>query len=258
MTQDERLKDILQYLKEAGAIRVEEICERYQVSRDTARRDLVKLEEKQLITRTHGGAVLPSYNPDIRRYELRSENLIGKQAIGQKAASLVEDGEILLLDTSTTIQWAAEALTARNLTVVTNSIDVASTLGKKGASKLHLLGGQFNAWHRNVTGMETLEQLRHYHVKTVFIGACGMTLEGLNSPSVEEAYLKREMIRRSDRVIVLADYSKFNKRYLHDVCGLEEIDMLITDIEPPAYMREALQQHDIQIITSNGGDGHDN
>ena len=111
------------------------------------------------------------------------------------------------MDASTTVHFAAATLSVSNVVVVTNSIDVATTLGKKDSSKVYLLGGEFNAWNRNVTGIQALEMLRNYRVQTLFIGACGLTLEGLNSPLVEEAYLKREMIQRADRVIVLADSS---------------------------------------------------
>lgn len=253
MTQDERLKNILDYLKENGKIRVEEICELYNVSRDTARRDLVKLEEDRLIVRTHGGAILPTFTRHISRYEERLADSEGKQQIGIRAASLIQDGDTILMDTSTTIQLAAEAIDARDVEILTNSIDVVNTLARKQHVVIHLLGGTFNAWNRNVTGVQTVEMLRNYRVNKLFIGACGMSLEGLTSPLADEAYTKREMIRRADQVIVLADKTKFQKTFIHRVCGLEEIDILITDSEPSKAMQETLAQYEIQTIVVNGG-----
>jgi DeoR/GlpR family transcriptional regulator of sugar metabolism len=257
MTQDERLKDILDYLKEHGKIRVDEICERYEVSRDTARRDLVKLEDTKLIVRIHGGAMLSTFTHHAAHYEERFENCDAKLQIGQRAAELIKEGEHILMDASTTVHSAAEAISVRNVVVVTNSIDVATTLGKKDSIKVHLLGGEFNAWNRNVTGIQSIEMLRNFRVQTLFIGACGLTLEGLNSPLVEEAYLKREMIRRADRVVVLADSSKFNKVFFHHVCSLEEIDVLITDREPPTFMQEAFKEYNIEILITRGGESCD-
>jgi DeoR family transcriptional regulator, carbon catabolite repression regulator len=254
MIQDERLKNILHYLKENGKIRVDEICDLYQVSRDTARRDLVKLEEDRLIVRTHGGAMLPAVTPHVHRYEERLADRDVKQQIGRYAASFIQDGDTILLDTSTTVQWIADALEARDVEVVTNSIDIVNTLAKKPNVGIHLLGGTFNVWNRNVTGTQTVELLRNYRVQKLFIGACGLIQEGLCSPLAEEAYTKREMIRRADLVIVLADKTKFNKTFLHHVCGLEEIDILITDREPPKLMKETLVQHGVQLIVVNGGE----
>lgn len=197
MTQDERLKGILKYLKENGQIRMEQICEIFHISRDSARRDLVKLEEARLIVRTHGGAMLPSTGISIISYEDRMQEKASKKRIGRLAAEFIRDGETLFLDASTTVQAAVEACEAKNINAVTNSIDVAAFLGKKQNGKVHLLGGEYNAWHRNVTGPQTIGMIRDYRVQTLFLGACAITPEGLSTPSLEEAYVKREMIARA-------------------------------------------------------------
>jgi DeoR/GlpR family transcriptional regulator of sugar metabolism len=257
MTQDERLKDILEYLKQYGKIHMEDICKRYKVSRDTARRDLVKLNDTKLIVRVQGGAMLSTFASQVPHYEQRFADRDIKRKIGQTAAALVKDNDYLFMDASTTVQLTAESLSAHNLVVVTNSIDVAIILGKKGGMKIHLLGGEFDFWNRSVTGVEAMEMLRNYHVQTLFVGACGFTLDGLSSPIVEEAYLKREMIRRAERVVVLADCSKFTKVFFHHICGLEEIDVLITDKEPPEYLKDALTQYNIECLIAMGGEHND-
>ncbi|MFC5528080.1 DeoR/GlpR family DNA-binding transcription regulator [Cohnella yongneupensis] len=259
LTQDERLKGILEHMKEHGKIRLEQICEMYQVSRDSARRDLVRLEEARLIARTHGGAILPSLGIATIPYEERIHNVDAKQRIGRAAACLVQDGETLFVDASTTVQAAVEAFSAKDITTVTNSIDAATLLGKKQNGKVHLLGGEYNPWHRNVTGPQTLAMIRDYRVQTLLLGACAITSDGLSSPLVEEAYVKREMVARADRVIVLADQGKFQKSFLHHVCGVENIHVLITDAEPPAMVKELLAKHRIEIIIANEGEHeHDN
>lgn len=254
MTQDERLEDIVKYLKQYGKIQLEDICKLYKVSRDTARRDLVKLNDTKLIVRVQGGAILATFTSQVPHYEQRFADRDSKRKIGQLAAALVKDNEYLFMDASTTVQLTAEALSARNLVVVTNSIDVAVILGKKGGIKIHLLGGELDFWNRSITGVEAMEMLRNYHVQTLFVGACGFTIDGLSSPIVEEAYLKREMIRRAERVVVLADHSKFTKVFFHHICGLEEIDVLITDKEPPEFLQDVLTKYNIECLIAIGGE----
>ncbi|WP_160397732.1 DeoR/GlpR family DNA-binding transcription regulator [Paenibacillus sp. MMS18-CY102] len=259
MNQDERLKGIIGYLKENGKIRLEQVCELYQVSRDSARRDLVKLEEARLIVRTRGGAILSSPNLSTKPYEERLENKEIKQRIGKAAAALIQDGETLFLNASTTVQAAVEACAAKDIymTAVTNSIDAAAVLGKRPNGKVHLLGGQYNAWHRSVTGSQTIAMIREFRVQTLLLGACAITPDGLSSPQLEETYVKREMIVKADRVIVLADSGKYQQPFLHHVCGLDKIDVLITDAEPPAAVRELLDRYEVEIIIANEGENDD-
>ncbi|MBP2644043.1 MAG: glcR [Firmicutes bacterium] len=258
MSQYERLEKIMHYLRENKKISVDDICKLYHVSRDSARRDLVKLEDARLLLRVHGGAILPQSVQHVSRYEERLGNLSVKKRIGQAAASLIVDGESILMDASTTVQAAAEALTAKDLVVLTNSIDIAGTLGKKDNCKVHILGGEFNAWYRNVTGIQTIDMLRNFRVQTLFLGVGGLTGDGLSSPVLEDAYLKREMVRNAERVVVLADHEKFQKNFLHYVCGIQEINILVTDNIPPQFIQEVLKRNNVQIIVAEGGDNHDN
>ncbi|MDF2958299.1 MAG: glcR [Paenibacillus sp.] len=250
MSQEERLKDIVQYLQEHGKIRVDQMCDRFGISRDSARRDLVKLEEAQLIIRTHGGAMLPAAGQTVPRYEERLGNTEGKRRIGQAAAQLIQDGESIMLNASTTVQAMAEAVTAQGITVITNSIDVAGLMGKKEGMQVHLLGGQYHPWNRSVTGAQTVEMLRNFRVNTLFLGACSLSVDGLSSPLVEESYMKRGMIRSAGRVVVLADHHKFDRMFLHHVCSLEEMDVLITDLKPPVFLQEALDRYGVQTIVT--------
>jgi DeoR/GlpR family transcriptional regulator of sugar metabolism len=253
LTQEERLKNIVHYLKENRKIRLEQICEKFDISRDSARRDLVRLEQSGTIVRTHGGAVLAASSLSTQRYEERLETMDAKRSIGRAAAHRITDGESVLMNASTTVQAAAEALTAKHLTVITNSLDITNILGMKEEIRIHLLGGEFNPWNRNVTGAQTLEMLSTFSVQTLLLGACSVNEQGISSPLVDEAYMKREMIRRADRVIVLADHQKFNKSFIHHVSGLQDIDMLITDIEPPPALKEACALHNIELIIAQGG-----
>ncbi|MNR22237.1 HTH-type transcriptional repressor GlcR [compost metagenome] len=152
------------------------------------------------------------------------------------------------MDTATTIQYTAEYMSTKNNVVVTNSIDIAGILCDKPNVTTHLLGGELNTWHRNVFGPRTLEMLADLKVDKLILGTCGISSDGLSAPSVDEAYLKLEMLKRADQVIVLADSSKFGKSLFHRICGFEKINVLITDLEPDSKMKDTLIKNEVELI----------
>lgn len=249
LSQEERLVHILSYLNQHHRVTLQTICELYDVSRDTARRDVVKLAETTQVVRTRGGLMLPSLSKEIYGYKERlNRESLGKLEIGRAAASLVSDGEFIILDASTTVQFVAECLTARNVTVVTNAIDAASILSEKENVTVHILGGVLNGAHRFLHGASTLEKLSEYHVDKLFLGACGITGDGLSYPHEEDGVVKREMIRHADQVIVLADHTKFGKRLFHKISDLVAIDILVTDQEPGVELQRALDESEVHVI----------
>jgi DeoR/GlpR family transcriptional regulator of sugar metabolism len=259
MYQEERWIAIMKYLQEHGRISADEICELFQVSRDTARRDLVKLEQEQKIVRTRGGAILPTLTKEVPGYAERLQaETDSKREIGKLAATLIQDGDYILMDSSTTVRWAAEYMRSKRNVVVTNSVDVAVTLGEKGDAAVHLLGGVFHGDQHSVYGARTIAMLADYQVDRLFVGTCGITVDGLTSPYEEEGYFTREMIRRADQVVVLADHSKFGKRLFHRFASLADIDIIVTDRLPEPELLEALQHHQVELmLTKPQGGGQD-
>ncbi|WP_199615861.1 DeoR/GlpR family DNA-binding transcription regulator [Paenibacillus alkalitolerans] len=248
MSQDERIQRILEYMKINLKITLEDICSLYGVSYDTARRDLVKMEQNNQIVRIRGGAMLPTFANNVPSYRERHSNLESKRLIAMKAASLINDGDYLLFDTSTTVQYVAEFLNTKNNVAVTNSIDIASTLSNKENIAIHLLGGEFHTWHRYTFGPRTLEMLSHLKVNKLFLGACALNAEGVFSTTVEDAYMKMEMIRRANQVILLADSSKFGKDLFYRVCPFDKIDIIITDSVPSPDMNKTLDDAGVNLI----------
>ncbi|TBL75176.1 DeoR/GlpR transcriptional regulator [Paenibacillus thalictri] len=249
MYQEERLIAIVEHMKIHRRISVETICDLYGVSRDTARRDMVKLEEQGTILRTRGGAILPTLSKDIPAYDKRLGDETGsKRAIGKLAASLIQDRDFLLMDASTTVRFAAEAMSTEKNVVVTNSIHIPLSLPKDKGIAVHLLGGQFNPDHHFIYGARTLEMLHDYHVDKLLLGICAITLDGLSTPFEEEGYVIREMLKRADQVILLADHSKFGKKQFHTVAGFEQIDIVITDRKPDPALEEVLNKHEVHIM----------
>lgn len=233
-------------------ISIEEICETFNVSRDTARRDLVKLDEQGQIVRTRGGALQPTQHL-LNTYEDRKNTqAMSKHKIGLAAVNLIRDEEQILLDSSTTVQSMVEYWKSVHNRVVTNSVDIASLMVGKHHCEVHLLGGIIHPTQRFIYGAKTLESLNQLHFQKLFLGACGVTKDGLSNPYEEESTLIKNMINRAEQVIVLADSTKFHQQLFHHVCSLESIDMIITDQEPDQSFQELLVQLDIQIIVTIG------
>ncbi|WP_068775674.1 DeoR/GlpR family DNA-binding transcription regulator [Paenibacillus sp. FJAT-26967] len=258
MYQEERMEAIMAYLREHRRVEVREICELYHVSRDTARRDLVRMEELGWLVRTRGGAILPTLHKDVGVYKTRLQTSSSeKKMIGRAAAGLIRDGHYLFLDTSTTVLTLAEQMTGCNNVIVTNSIDIADRLTDKESVQVYLLGGQLEREHRYLCGSATLAQLSEYYADTLFLGACGITADGLTYPHDEDGAVKREMIRRADRVIVLADHTKFGKRMFYKVASLDDVDIVVTDRAPEEDMLQLLERHSVELIIVREEEQHD-
>ena len=253
LSQEERLVRLMDYLQQHQRATTGTICDLFDVSRDTARRDIVKLVESGNVIRTRGGVMLPRLTKEVFGYKERfTLESAGKWEIGQIAAALVKNGDYVIFDASTTVHFAANCLEAKDVTVVTNAIDVASVLADKDGVTVHLLGGTLNGKHRFLYGAATIQKLSEFQVNKLFLGACGITDDGISYPHEEDGAVKREMIQHADQVIVLADSTKFGKRLFHRISGLESIDMVITDKKPDEAMAQILSDHDIEVIVAKG------
>jgi DeoR/GlpR family transcriptional regulator of sugar metabolism len=247
MSQKERLEQIKEWLSIHYEMSIEEIMKQFQVSRDTARRDLVKLEEDGDIVRIKGGAILPSHRYQVSRYQER-DITASKERIAKKACSFIHEQDSLLLDTSTTIELVARYMGNRCVTVVTNSIDIMILLSEHPDMEVYMAGGKFNPYHRNFIGPHTAEELRKYKVDKLFIGTCGIGADGLTSPDEGEAYVKKSMIQAANQVIVVTDHTKFHKEFFHKVCDLSEIDVIITDQSPGKELEQKLKDENVELI----------
>ena len=254
MYQEQRLTLIKKYLSSHKSISIEEICEMLSVSKDTARRDLVKLEEREEIIRIKGGATLPSANKNLIDYKERKVTA-SKERIAQSASFLINDHYDLLIDASSTGALMAKFMENKQVNVITNSIDIVDLLGEYTDIPAFLLPGKFNRKNRNLTGPRTIETLNDFMVDQLFIGACGISSEGATSPDEEEAFLKKKMISRARQVILLADCSKFEKTFLHKVCDIREFDVIITDTQPDdAVMKKIIENNIHLIVTEEEGE----
>ncbi|SDX29806.1 DeoR/GlpR family DNA-binding transcription regulator [Paenibacillus sp. PDC88] len=248
MYQEERMQLIMDHLANSGRISIEEICSIFEVSRDTARRDLIKLEDQDLIVRTRGGALLPSPIQEFKNYKDRLTTVSNeKKAIGRLAAALVRKGDRIILDSSTTVQACAEYLHPQDCTVITNSINSADLLSDKDSIQIRLLGGILHKEHRYVYGASVIDTLSNYHVEKAFIGVGGVTTDGLSSDD-EEGKVKFKMMEQADTVIVLADHSKFGRNYFYRFADWSMVDIMITDRSPDKEMLDFFKKNQVEVL----------
>ncbi|KKI89129.1 DeoR faimly transcriptional regulator [Bacillus sp. SA1-12] len=249
MYQEERLRLIIDYLKKEKRISVDEICKIFDISRDTARRDLVRLEEEKAIIRTRGGAILPSTKHIIKDYSNRL-SLVSeeKKRIGKKAAELINSGDTIILDTSTTVQACAEHLMELECTIVTNSINQADLLSKNPHARIQLLGGEFHKEHRYLFGTSVIEKLSQYHVDKTFIGCYGLSENGITVAHEEDGMVMHKMMQQADQVILLADHTKIGVTGYFRCSTLQDIDLFITDQEPDESFQELLKKHGVELL----------
>jgi DeoR/GlpR family transcriptional regulator of sugar metabolism len=249
MTQEERLLAQQAWLNEQGKITLEQICTHFNISRDSARRDLLKLTQLPNIQRIRAGAIQNPVNNNVVPYQQKKVEQY-KRDIANAAIDLIAEQDYILLDTGTTLSALAESLFTPT-TIVTNSIDCIQHLSNKPDINVHLLGGQFDTFHRAILGNTAIKQLSSYHVNKAFIGVCALSENGVSTSNIEEANIKQAMIAQATQVILLCDDSKFNQQHFYHVCGWQNIDVIITNKTPPAIILQHIEQHDIGLIITD-------
>ena len=233
-----RRQTILQLLRESGALDVDAVAARLGVSPNTIRNDFNALAAEGQLQRVRGGAAaLATYrngNPDyvsdafIHRLQQNSRQ---KEIIGRWAADLVDDGDSLLLDASTSAYTLAASLMDRqNLTVVTNGVETARRLARNPTNNVLLLGGLLRPDGVPVTGMFTDQTLRELRIRMAFVSAAGVTPEGgLTEGDIREAQMKTQMLEAAEQVIALVDSSKFGRLGLASFGRLDQVTQVYTD-----------------------------
>lgn len=226
-----RRRRILEWIQEEGAARVRDLAAAFQVSEATIRQDLERLEGDGLITREHGGAFLnPNPAPSVPLMLHHQENMDKKIKIGALAASLVQDGETLILDAgTTTTEVAVRLIHRKNLTVITNALNIAITLGAIPGFAVHMPGGQFKAPTLSLSGDKSVEYFRNIFAGKLFLATAGVSLDtGLTYPSFADLQLKEAMIRAASHVYLVADSTGINKSSLTRLGSLEMVQTFFT------------------------------
>ena len=247
----ERHQVIINKIKKEGQVKVLTLCDELKVSSVTIRKDLKFLEDKGLLFRAHGGgATLHNpYTIDRPVNEKGKLHLSEKMRIGAAAAKLVQPNDSILIASGTTVQALAKSIKPReNLTVITSALNVALELIHHPDIEIVQLGGLLRKSSSSVTGPYAKNILADFSCSKLFLGVDGIDLDfGLTTANVLEAHLNREMIKVSQKTIVLADSTKFGRRGFGKICDFEDIDEIITDKGVSEFTAKALEELGIKV-----------
>jgi DeoR family transcriptional regulator, glycerol-3-phosphate regulon repressor len=238
-----RQSEIVNALRENGTAGVTDLAKRLNVSTESIRRDVKSLVEAREAVKRHGSVALP-YELAEAPFERRmAERVAAKRAISRRAARLVEDGDSLMLDSGTTTSlFARELLRKRNLTVVTNSSDIARTLATVNGNKVYMAGGELNGDDGAAFGPAAIAFAASFRVRHAVISVGGLDAEfGPSDARLAEAEFARMVLSRGENRIILADRSKFGRRMLIKICDFPDVNRLICDSPPDAALARALQ-----------------
>lgn len=249
----ERQEEILRRLEAQRRLSVADICEAFEISEATARRDLETLAGQGRLQRVHGGAILvrraaPESPMLLRSREQPSE----KSQIGRAAAALILDGETVFLGSGTTVlEVARELRRRRDLTVLTNSLPVLTTLAGNQGISLVGLGGMLRDSELSLIGHITEQSLAEVRADKVVMGIRALSLEqGLTNDYLAETLTDRAILKIGEQVIVVADHTKCGAVAAAYVAPLSLIHTLVTDSETPADFLETLRAAGISVVVA--------
>lgn len=248
----ERRKAIMERLKKDEKVYVRDLARDFQVTEETVRRDLERLEKEDFLSRNYGGAVLKAPVADALSFTRRTfVNSDGKERIARKAFSVISGCTRIMLDAGTTALALLTYLKGeRGVTVVTNSAR-ALTLASDGAVTLYSTGGKLKQHALALVGPAAVKTIRGYNADVACVACKGLDLVGgvLESDD-DEAVVKQEMLNRSAKRILLADNTKFNKPAFAVIAPWDTFDMIITDEEPTAEWKEVFARHGVELVVA--------
>lgn len=246
----ERQSHIADLVREQGRVSVETLSQRFRASVETIRRDLAVLAAEGVIAKVHGAATVPRAGEDTFHQRM-GQHTAAKRHIAGRARQLVSAGDTLFIDTGTTTLLLAEELVGiEDLTVITNSVEIARVLGSGSQpATVYLVGGAYNADNRQTHGMMAMSQLGLFRGTRAML-AIGTVdaVAGAMDYNVEEAQVARAMIEHSQSAVILADSSKFNRVAPFAVGPLGRFDALVCECEPAATLRRALDQNNVEVV----------
>lgn len=249
MSLENRQQKILDLLKEHQRLTVLQLADFMAVSQETVRRDLNHLAADGVIDKFHGGASLRASRNAESAFNARlHENSRAKQKIARAAAALFSPGDSLFVDTGTTTLFFARALAEkRGLTIITNSLQIASAL-RLSDNRIFLIGGDYLPDAEETAGVLAIEQINRFNAEHAIITVGALGPEGAMDYLLEEAEIARAMVARARRLTVLADLSKFGQRALFPVFPLARIDRLVSDASADHEICREIQQGGGQLI----------
>ena len=247
----ERRREILARLSVDGKVIVSELARDFDVTEETIRRDLERLDKEGLVSKTYGGAV-SKQNPALDLpYNIREGvNVVQKQKISDEISELINDGERIMLDSSSTALYIVKKLkNKKNLTIITNSVKILIELADKPDWTVLSTGGLLKNGALSLTGSSAEKMINSYHVDTAICSCKGVdTVMGVTDSNEKDSLIKQAMFASAERRILALDAEKFDKKSFVRVCGFRDIDVLVTDSEPSEKWISFCDEKNIELV----------
>jgi DeoR/GlpR family transcriptional regulator of sugar metabolism len=247
----DRRKKIMGILTDKKSVMVPELSKMFNITEETVRRDLEKLEKEGILKRTYGGAVLnENINEDIPIKIREGINIDKKRTIGEKVAEYIEDGDSIVLDSSTTaLQVAKNIKLKKNITVITNSVKVILELSDVKGFKIISTGGTLRENAMSFVGHLAESTIKNYNIDKSIISCKGLNRnKGITESNEMEAEIKKSMIEVAGKVFLIADHSKFDRVSFIKMLDYEDIDIIFTDERLNYEWEQFFTSKDIEII----------
>lgn len=247
----ERRNQILSILREEKRVVVSELAKKFEVSEETIRRDLDKLEREGQVVKTYGGAVMNEVGLSELPFIIRkNKNVEGKQRIAELAADLILDGDTVILDASSTAVFIAKKIKdKKNITLITNSIEVLLELSDVTGWKILSTGGTLKENSLALVGNQAEQMLSSFHVNKAIISCKGIDpAHGFSDSSDMHAAIKQRMLEAASQRIFAVDHTKFDQLAFTVISGFEGVDAVITDRRPDERWRQTFAAAEVECL----------
>lgn len=251
----ERRQAIFGVLEEQGSVTVVELSRRFDVSEETIRRDLTKMESGGLLQKTYGGAFLNAGMHLEVPVDMRVHTYVeGKHVIGELSSRLIHNGDTIFLDASTTaVHIAGSILAKKNVIVITNALKVAETLSAAPEIKVICTGGTLRPSSLTMVGKVAETAIDNYFADKAFICCDGIhRIHGITDANEKEAEVRKQMINQAHSTILVVDATKFDKTSFVHMADFHQFDALVTDKEPTPEWQATLREADVELRWGEG------
>jgi DeoR family glycerol-3-phosphate regulon repressor len=257
MVQTYRLPEIIEIARREGRVTVEELASHFDVTLQTIRRDLAELSHAGKLERVHGGAVLASGTSNIGYEERRGINQTGKVDIARACAALIPDNCCIFLNIGTTTEAvAAELLKHEDILVVTNNMNVATTLAHAPGATVVVTGGTLRPSDGGLVGPLTMKTIEQFKFDQAVIGCSALDVEGdILDFDIQEVGVSQRIIRQSRAVTVVADHTKFERTAPARIGSLSDADRFITDRPVDERLARACKEWGTEVIVASAPNG---
>ncbi len=248
--QEERIQEIIKILEREDRVLINDLCETFNTTPVTIRKDLDLLEKQGVLKRTHGGAIL--HKPLFRGLALNEKEKLNsdeKERIAEEAAKMINEGDVIIIDSGSTTTFLARKMKGmKGVTVITNAVNIALELADSDLEVI-LTGGALQKNSSTLVGPLADEMLKKISADKLFHGVDGVDYDlGLTTPDIIEANTSRVMMERAGENILLVDSSKFGRRSLGVICQIKDIDKIITTRKMSKMELKRLNDLNLEVI----------